>query len=81
MASNQAKVTAMNPTLQLLNAKRSSALIDARKMEDQLARLSESADSAGIRTNLSCITRMFRDYIASLDEAIQASKASATELR
>jgi hypothetical protein len=50
-------------------------------MEAELARLSESADSAGIRTNLSCITRMFRDYIASLDEAIQASKGSATELR
>lgn len=71
----------MNPTLQLLKAKRSSALIDTRKMEAQLARLNESADAAGIRTNLSCITGMFRDYIASLDEAIKASKTSVRELR
>ena len=71
----------MNPSLQLLKAKRSSALIDARKIEAQLARLSESADSARIKTNLACITRMFRDYIASLDEAIKSSTSHMTELR
>jgi hypothetical protein len=72
---------AMNPTLKLLKAKRSSALIDARKMEAQLAGLNESVDAAGIRTNLDCITRMFRDHIASLDEAIKVSKTSVRELR
>jgi hypothetical protein len=68
----------LNPTLQLLKAKRSSALIDARKMEAQLACLNESAEAAGIKTNLRSVARMFREHIAALDEAI---KTSIAELR
>jgi hypothetical protein len=64
----------MNPSLQLLKAKRSSALIDARKVEAQLSRLSQSVETAGIRSNLRCIARMFREHIASLDEAIKGSR-------
>jgi len=67
----------LNPALQLLKAKRSSALIDARKMESQLARLNESAEAAGIKTNIRYVARMFREQIAALDEAI---KTSITEL-
>ncbi len=64
----------MNPTLKLLKAKRSSALMDARKMEFQLARLNEQAEAAGIGTNLRSIVGMFRDYIATLDEAIKLAQ-------
>jgi hypothetical protein len=64
----------LNPPLQLLKAKRSSALMDARKMEEQLARLTQSAETAGITTNLRCIVQMFRDHIATLDEAIMSAK-------
>jgi hypothetical protein len=59
--------------LQLLKSKRSSALIDARKAEAQLTLLNESADTAGIKTNLLSVALMFHEYIASLDEAIKAS--------
>jgi hypothetical protein len=59
-----------NSPLRLLKQKRSSAQIDARSIEAQLTRLSNSAGTAGIRTNLFCIVGMFRDYIATLDEAI-----------
>jgi hypothetical protein len=64
----------LNSPLQLLKAKRSSALMDARKMEAQLARLNQSAENAGITTNIRSILRMFRDYIATLDEAIKSAK-------
>jgi hypothetical protein len=40
-------------------------------MEAQLARLNRDAEAAGVVTNLRCIVQMFRDYIASLDEAIK----------
>ena len=63
----------MNPTLKLLKAKRSSALKDARKMEAQLARLNKEAEAAGSATNIRYIVGMFRDYIATLDEAIKSS--------
>lgn len=66
----------MNPTLKLLRAKRTSALKDARKMEAQLARLDKQADAAGIATNLRYIVGMFRDYSATLDEAIKLANAS-----
>jgi len=66
-------VIALNPTLKLLKAKRSSALIDARKMEAQLARLDAEAEAAGIATNLRCIVGMFREHIATLDEAIRSA--------
>jgi hypothetical protein len=61
----------MNSSLQLLQDKRSSAVIDARIVEAQLARLTESAEAAGIKTNLSSVAKLFRDYIATLDESIQ----------
>jgi hypothetical protein len=79
----QPKVIRMNTPnspLELLNQKRSSALIDARMMETQLTRLSNSAATAGIRTNLICIVGMFRDYIATLDEAIAISVAKLREM-
>jgi hypothetical protein len=61
----------LNPTLKLLKAKRTSALVDARKMEAQLARLDKDAEAAGTATNLRCIVGMFRDYSVTLDEAIK----------
>jgi len=48
--------------------------MDARKMEAQLARLNQSAENAGITTNIRSILQMFRDYIATLDEAIKSAK-------
>ena len=66
-------LNSLNPTLRLLKAKRTSALKDARKMEAQLARLNEEAEAAGIATNLRYIVGMFRDYIATLDEAIKSA--------
>ena len=66
----------LNPTLKLLKAKRSSALKDARKMEAQLARLNKEAEAAGSATNIRYIVGMFRDYIATLDEAIKSSHDS-----
>ena len=74
----QTKVMDVNTPLQLLQSKRSSALIDARKAEAQLTLLNESPDAAGIKTNLLYVVRMFREHIATLDEAI---KASPGELR
>lgn len=69
-----------NSPLKLLKQKRSSAVIDARRIESQLTRLSNSAATAGIRTNLVCIVGMFRDYIATLDEAIAISVVRLREL-
>jgi hypothetical protein len=68
-------VIPLNPTLKLLKAKRSSALKDARKMEAQLARLNKEAEAAGSATNIRYIVGMFRDYIATLDEAIKSSRS------
>ncbi len=65
----------MNPTLELLKAKRTSALKDARKMEAQLARLDKDAEAAGIATNLRYVVGMYRDYSATLDEAIKLAHA------
>jgi hypothetical protein len=69
-----------NSPLKLLKQKRSSALIDARRMEAQLTRLSNSAATVGIRTNLVRIVGMFHDYIATLDEAIGISVVEFREL-
>jgi hypothetical protein len=69
-------VIPLNPTLKLLKAKRTSALVDARKMEAQLARLDKDAEAAGTATNLRYIVGMFRDYSATLDEAIKSAHAS-----
>jgi hypothetical protein len=65
----------VNTSLQLLKAKRSSAMKDARKIEAQLARLNKSKleAAAGTETNLRCIVRMFREHIATLDEAIKSA--------
>jgi hypothetical protein len=65
----------LNPTLKLLKAKRTSALVDARKMEAQLARLDKEAEAAGTATNLRYIVGMYRDYSATLDEAIKSAHA------
>ena len=65
----------LNPTLKLLKAKRTSALVDARNMEAQLARLDKEAEAAGIATNLRYIVGMFRDYSATLDEDIKLAHA------
>ena len=69
------KVIPLNPTLKLLKAKRTSALVDARKMEAQLARLDKDAEAAGTATNLRYIVGMFRDYSVTLDEAIKLAHA------
>ncbi len=71
----QKKVISLNPTLKLLKAKRTSALVDARNMEAQLARLDKEAEAAGIATNLRYIVGMFRDYSATLDEDIKLAHA------
>jgi hypothetical protein len=65
----------VNPTLKLLKAKRMSALRDTRKMEAQLARLNKKSEVSWVATNLRCIVQMFRDYIATLDEAIKSAHA------
>ena len=65
----------LNPTLKLLKAKRTSALKDTRKIEAQLARLNKKSEVSGVATNLRCIVQMFRDYIATLDEAIKLAHA------
>ena len=62
----------MNSSLQLLRDKRSSAEIDVRTIEAHLARLTESAEAAGIKTNLRSVARLFHEYIATLDESIGA---------
>ena len=67
------KEISLNPTLKLLKAKRTSALKDARKMEAQLAHLNLKSEASGVATNLRCIVQMFRDYVASLDEAIKSA--------
>jgi hypothetical protein len=71
----------LNPTLKLLEAKRTSALKDARKMETQLARLNKGDEFLGIATNLRYIVRMFRDYIATLDEAIKSARIPRSRTR
>ncbi len=48
--------------------------MDARKMEAQLASLHKSAEAAGIKTNLRYVARMFREHIATLDEAIRLAR-------
>jgi hypothetical protein len=62
-----------NCSLQLLKQKRSSAMIDVGSIEARITRLTNSTATAGIRTNLLCVEGMFREYIATLDEAIGAS--------
>jgi hypothetical protein len=69
----------LNPTLELLKAKRTSALVDARKMEAKLARLGKEAEAAGIATNLRCIVGMYRDYSATLDEALKLAQVRDPE--
>jgi hypothetical protein len=61
-----------DPSIQLLEQKRSSAMIDIGNIEGRLTRLSNSTATGGIRTNLLCVVGMFREYIATLNEAIGA---------
>jgi hypothetical protein len=62
----------MNTPLQLLKDKRSSAVIDARTIEINLARLNnESAEATTrIKFAMRSVEGMFHDYIATLDESI-----------
>jgi hypothetical protein len=46
-------------------------------MEAQLARLNQSAETAGITTNLRGIVQMFREYIATLDAWMDALERRA----
>jgi hypothetical protein len=59
--------------LKLLRDKRSSAVIDVQNIEAQLARLTESAEACGIKTNLRSVAKLYREYIATLDEFIQGA--------
>src|ERR1700723_4593867 len=61
----------MASVIQLLRDKRSSAVIDIQTVEAQLAHLAESAETCGIRTNLRSVAKLYREYIATLDESIQ----------
>jgi hypothetical protein len=70
----------VNSPLLLLKQKRSSALIDARRIEAKVTRLSNSTATVEIRTNLLCIAGMFREYVAALDEDIRISVAELREL-
>ena len=70
----------VNSPLLLLKQKRSSALIDARRIEAKVTRLSNSIATVGIRSNLLCIAGMFREYVAALDEEIRISVAKLREL-
>jgi hypothetical protein len=66
----------LDSALKLLKAQRSSALIDARKMEAQLARLNKSVEAANSKTYLRYVARLFRDHISTLDEDIRSSQSS-----
>jgi hypothetical protein len=70
----------VNSPLQLLKQKRSSALIDARRIEAKVTRLSKSTATVGMRSNLLCIAGMFREYVSVLDEEIRISVAKLREL-
>ena len=70
----------LNSALQLLTRKRSSALIDVRRIEAKLTHVSNSTATVGLRTNLLCIAGMLRDYIATLDQAIGISVVNVRDL-
>jgi hypothetical protein len=65
-----------NGSLQLLEQKRSSAMVDIVSIEARLTHLGNSTATAGIRTNLLSVVGMFREYIATLDQAIRAFAAA-----
>ena len=73
-------MNSLNSSLQLLRQKRSSALIDTRRIEAKISRLSDSASTVELRTNLLCIVEMLRDYIITLDEAIGISVVNVRDL-
>ena len=70
----------LNSPLQLLRQKRSSALIDAHRIDVKLGRLSNSPASVGLRTNLLSVVGMLRDYIVTLDQAIGISVVPVRDL-
>jgi hypothetical protein len=49
-------------------------------MEAQLARLDKEAEAAGIATNLRYIVGMYRDYSATLDEAIKLAHTPSNRM-
>jgi hypothetical protein len=46
-------------------------VIDVQTIEAQLAHLTESAEACGIKTNLRSLAKLYREYMATLDESIQ----------
>ncbi len=65
----------MNTTpIQLLKAKRSSALKDARRIEAQFARLNRIGEPDGTKSNLhTTIVAMYREHAEMLNEAIRSA--------
>jgi outer membrane murein-binding lipoprotein Lpp len=59
----------MNSSLQLLRAKRDSAMTDVQTIEAQLARLKEP-EASRVKRNLCAVAQLFHEYIATLDESI-----------
>ena len=70
----------LNSPLLLHRQKRSSALIDARRIEAKLSRLSNSPATVGLRTDLLSVVGMLRDYIVTLDQAIGISAVPVRDL-
>ena len=70
----KSEVITLNSALRLLKAQRSSALIDARKMESELARVNNSGEAARTKTYLRYVARLFRDHVVMLDEAIKSTR-------
>jgi hypothetical protein len=62
----------MISSLKLLRDKRSSAVIDVQTIEAQLAHLTESDEASGMKMNLRCVAKLYREYITTLDESIQS---------
>ena len=64
-----------NGPLQPLNQMRSSAMKDVGSIEARLTRLSTSTATTEIKIQLNFVSREFREYITTLDEAIVAKTA------
>jgi hypothetical protein len=76
LASQRLKDGDMTETVKLLEDRRKSALIDALAIEMRLACFSEKPDPAGIKSNLSSVGRMFKEYAATLEDSIHSKKLS-----
>jgi hypothetical protein len=65
----------VNNPLQLLKAKRSSALKDARRIEAQFARIDQADTADRTKSNLhTIVVAMFREHAAALEDAIRSAK-------